>query len=100
MKAYADITTSALGISHKDRRITKVNWVKNLLYSTGNSAERYVAAWMRGVSGGERIPVYVAESLCCSLETITAVLISYTPIQNKKLKKKSFGNDRKCLFKT
>lgn len=39
MKAYADITTSALGISHKDRWITKVNWVKNLLYSTGNSAQ-------------------------------------------------------------
>ena len=29
----------------------------------------------------------VAESLCCSPETITALLISYTPIQNKKFKK-------------
>ena len=28
-----------------------------------------------------------AESLCCSPETITALLISYTPIQNKKFKK-------------
>ena len=30
----------------------------------------------------------VAESLCCSPETITALLISYTPIQNKKKKVK------------
>ena len=29
----------------------------------------------------------VAESLCCSPETITALLNSYTPIQNKKKKK-------------
>ena len=27
------------------------------------------------------------ESLCCSPETITTLLIVYTPIQNKKLKK-------------
>ena len=27
------------------------------------------------------------ESLCCSPETITTLLIIYTPIQNKKLKK-------------
>ena len=30
----------------------------------------------------------MAESLHCSPETITRLLISYTPIQNKKLKKK------------
>ena len=28
------------------------------------------------------------ESLCCSLETITAFLIGYTPIQNKKFNEK------------
>ena len=32
---------------------------KNLLYSTGNSAQRYVAAWMGGESGGEWIHAYV-----------------------------------------
>ena len=32
--------------------------------------------------------ICMAESLCCSPETITALLIGYTPIQNKKLKKK------------
>ena len=29
----------------------------------------------------------MAESLLCSPETITVLLISYTPIQNKKVKK-------------
>ena len=29
----------------------------------------------------------MVESLCCSPETITTLLIGYTPIQNKKLKK-------------
>ena len=29
----------------------------------------------------------MAELLCCALETITTLLIGYTPIQNKKLKK-------------
>ena len=37
------------------KRITN----KDLLYSTGNSAQCYVAAWMEGESGREWIPVYV-----------------------------------------
>ena len=32
---------------------------KDLLYSTGNSAQCYVAAWMGGEFGGERIHVCV-----------------------------------------
>ena len=32
---------------------------KNLLYSTGNSAQSYMAAWMGAESGGEWIRVYV-----------------------------------------
>jgi len=63
-----------------------LKWItnKDLLYSTGNSAQCYVAAWMGGEFGGEWIHVYVcmAESLCCPSETITTLLISYTPIQN------------------
>ena len=63
-----------------------LKWITNnvLLYSTGNSAQCYVAAWMGGEFGGEWIHVYVcmAESLCCPPETITTLLISYTPIQN------------------
>ena len=36
-------------------------WItnKDLLYSTGNSAQRYVAAWMGGESGGEWMHVHV-----------------------------------------
>ena len=62
---------------------------KNLLSSTGNSAQCYVAAWMGGEFGEEWIHVYMAESLQRSSETITTLLIIYTPIQNEKLKKKS-----------
>ena len=38
-----------------------LKWItnKDLLYSTGNSAQCYVAAWMGGESEGERIHVYV-----------------------------------------
>ena len=44
---------------------------KDLLYSTGNSAQCYVAAWMGGKFGGEWIHVLcMAESLCCSLEIL------------------------------
>jgi len=35
--------------------------------------------------------ICMAESLHCSPETITALLIIYTPIGNKKLKKKDFA---------
>ena len=61
-----------------------LKWItnKDLLYSTWNSAQCYVAAWMGEESGGERIH----EPLCCLPETIT-FLIAYITIQNKKLKK-------------
>ena len=38
-----------------------LKWItnKDLLYSTGNSAHCYVAVWMGGELGGERIHVYV-----------------------------------------
>ena len=38
-----------------------IKWItsKGLLYSTGNSAQCYVAAWMGGEFGGEWIPEYV-----------------------------------------
>ena len=38
-----------------------LKWItnKDLLYSTGNSDQRYVTAWMGGELGGEWIPVYV-----------------------------------------
>ena len=52
-----------------------------------NTAQCYVAAWMEGV-WGKWIHVYVWLSLCRSSETTTMLLISYAPIQNKKVKTK------------
>ena len=59
---------------------------KDLLDSTGNSSGRHVAGWMGGEFGREWICVLIclAESLRCSPETITTLLIGYTPTQNKK----------------
>ena len=65
-------------------------WItnKDLLYSTENSAQCYVAAWME-VSLGENGDMCIyAEFLCSTPETITTSLIGFTPIWNKKLKKK------------
>ena len=42
----------------------------------------------RGTWGRMDTYVCMAESLCCPPETITTLLISYTPTQNSKLKKK------------
>ena len=65
-----------------------LKWIinKDLLYSTWNSAQCYMTAWMEGEFGGEWILVYVWLSpfTVLSPETITAVLIGYTPIQNKQ----------------
>ena len=38
-----------------------LEWItnKDLQYSTGNSAQCYMAAWMREEFGGERMHVYV-----------------------------------------
>ena len=64
-----------------------LKWItnKDLWCSTWNSAQCYVAAWMGGEFGGDWIHLYVwlSESLQCSTETLTTLLIGYTPIQNK-----------------
>ena len=60
-----------------------LKWItnKDLLYSTGNSAPCYMAAWMGGEFVGEWIHVLcMAESLCCPVEAITTLVISYTLI--------------------
>ena len=49
--------------------------------------EATTQAWMGGEFAGERIHAY-DESLHSSPETIMTLLISYTPIQNNKFKKK------------
>ena len=60
-----------------------LKWITNrdLLYSTGNSVQYYLAAQVAGELGGEWIHVYVwLSALCCAPETITTLLIAYTPI--------------------
>ena len=41
-----------------------------------------------GLGENGYVYIYMAEFLCCSSETTTALLICYTPIQNKKFKVK------------
>ena len=76
-----------------------LKWITNkvLLYSTGSSAQCYVAAWRGGEFKEEWIPVYVWLCLCCPPETTTVLLISYIPIQDKKFKKKK--KDQRQLHK-
>ena len=60
----------------KKYTLSHLKWItnKDLLYSTGNSAQ-WQPGW-RGVWGtvGTRI-LWVAEALCCSPETLTPLLI-------------------------
>ena len=52
---------------------------------TEKSAQGHVAAWVgAGLGGRVDTGIGMAEFLCCPSETITASLISYTPVQNKK----------------
>ena len=68
-----------------------LKWItnKDLLYSTGNSVQCYVAAWMGGEFEGKCIHVYVW--LSPFAETITSLLTGYTPVQTKKLIKKEMN---------
>ena len=64
-----------------------LKWMTNkfLPYSTGNSGQWYVAAWMGGEFGGRMdTGICMAESLCCLPETITTVLIGYTKYNQNK----------------
>ena len=63
-------------------------------YSTGNSAQGYVAASVGGEFGGDGSCIRMAESLLCSPETTTTLLISYTPMQNKKSFKNKMDNQQ------
>ena len=53
---------------------------KDLLYSSGNSARGYGAAWMGGEFGGEWMPAYVRLSLFAVHLKLTTLLTGYTPI--------------------
>ena len=56
-----------------------LKWItnKDLLYSTGDSAQCYVSAWMGVGLGGEWILcICMAESLHCSSETVTPLFVN------------------------
>ena len=59
-----------------------LKWItnKDLLCSTGNSAQRDVAAWMGGEFRGEWIHAYVWLSPLAVHLKLTTLLISYTSI--------------------
>ena len=71
-----------------------LKWItnKDLLYSTGNFAQCYVATWMGGEFGGEWTHVYVWLSPFAVHLKLSqhCSLISYTTIQ--KFLKKMFNN--------
>ena len=68
-----------------------LKWItnKDLLYSTWNSVQCHVQCLdRRGVWERMNTCICMAKSFHCSPETTTALLIGYTPRQNKKFKKK------------
>ena len=67
-----------------------LKWItnKDLLFSTWNSVQGHVQCLdRRRVWGRMDTCIFMAKSLHCSPETVTTLLISYTPRQNKKIKK-------------
>ena len=70
-----------------------LKWIinKDLLDSTWNSAECYVAAWMGGSWGKMDTCICMADSLSCLPETITTWLIAYAPNKIKSFFKKDMG---------
>ena len=65
------------------------NIAVDILYSTGNSVQCYVATWMEDDFGREWIHVYVWLSPFTAHLTLSqhCLLTGYTPKQNKKFKK-------------
>jgi len=64
-------------------------WItnKDLWYSTWNSTQCLVPAWMGGRFGGKMDKcICMAESLHCLPKTTITLLIGYIPIQKKKKK--------------
>ena len=71
---------------------------KDLLHSTGNSAQCYMATWMGGSLGRMDTCTYMAESPYCLLETMKTLLI-YSNTKKKVFLKKV--NARiKCIITT
>ena len=61
---------------------------EDLQYSTWNSSQCYVAAWMGGEFGGEWIHVYARLNPFTAHPSQYCLFINYTSKQNKKFKKR------------
>ena len=59
----------------------------DLLYSTGNSAQCHIAAWMGREFGGDGYMYMYDWALHCSPETIPILLIGYTKKEKLNFKK-------------
>ena len=70
-----------------------LKWItnKDLLYSTWDSVQCYVAAWIGGaVWGRMNTCINMAKFLYCEPQSITTLLTLYSPVQKKRsLKKKA-----------
>ena len=73
---------------HVHTAIFTMDYQQDLRYSTWNSAQCHMAAWMEGESGGEWIPVYIymAESLHCSPQLSQHCLSAIFQYKIKSLK--------------
>ena len=77
-----------------------LKWItkKDLLFVTAQETQLSVI-WQPGWEGnlGEDTCIYMAESLCCPPETITALLIGYTSKQNEVLKQECMIHEGRDL---
>ena len=72
---------------------------KDLLYTTWNSVQCYSATRMRGsLRENEYMYIRMAESLHCSPETITILLMRYTTVENEKFKLKKKKNKSSKIY--
>ena len=55
---------------------------KDLLYSAGNSAQCYAAAWMGGEFGGEWIHVYVSICVCVCVYTYIYIFVVHLKLSH------------------
>ena len=76
-----------------------LKWIanKDLLYSTGNSAQYDEAAWMGQCFGGRMdMCMWMVESLHCSSEIVTTLLIGYSQYEIKSSKQDKKENKILC----
>lgn len=92
-----------LSIKHVHTAIFKINDQQVLTVNTWNSTKCYVAAWTGKEFGGEnRYMNIMAESLCCSPETMSMLYVNwlYPNTKKKKTKKKKTRKKPRMLIST